>query len=270
MKRLLITGVLLCMTLAPASALAAGFAKDPLFLSKTPVTEGQTVHVYAVINNTDPAAFVGTLVFYDNNVKIGSSAVNLAAGATETASILWTPAAGAHPLSARLVAKGGSVAEEISQDFTINAKPQPAAAITSSAPAFAQTAASIDSSAAIQKDIANVSPQVASAAQPVFTTIDGARNSIANVLDNQIATTKQKVAATPKPGIVAGAATQDVKIENPTTGFWYWLYTMYLWLLQGVRWLVGNAGVFYPVLAIAFLYFIYKMYRRFRRPAWQR
>lgn len=266
MKKLAAAGLLL---LLPSFVLAAGFAKDPLFLSNTPVTEGQSVHVYAVISNTDPAAFVGTLVFYDGDKKIGSNALHLAAGATETASIWWTPSAGAHNIHAQLVGKDGSIAEQIAQEFTINAKPQPVAA-TVPAPAFAQTAATIDSSAAIQKDIANLSPQVASASQPVFNVVDSARNGIANVLDGQIVTTKQKVAAAPKPGIVAGASTQDVQVQNPTTGFWYWLYTIYLWLLLGLRWLVGNAGVFYPVLAVAFLYFIYKMYRHFRRPAWQR
>ena len=104
--------------------------------------------------------------------------------------------------------------------------------------------------------------------------IDGARNSIANTLDGQIATAKQKVATTPKPGIVAGASTAntmtDAQLQNPATGAWYWVYTIYLWILLAVRWLVGKAGVFYPVLAIAFLYLIYRMYRRFRRPAWQR
>ncbi len=269
MKKLLSVYLLAAFVLIPSVSMAAGFAKDPIFLSKTPVTEGQSVHMYAVISNTDTAVFVGTLVFYDGTAKIGGTAINLAAGATQTASVLWTPAAGVHAINAQLVAKDGSVAEQTAQNFTINAKPQPVST-TGSNTAFAQTAASIDSSAAIQKDIAGVSPQVASVTEPVFSTIDSARNGIANALDGQISTTKQKVSTTPKPGIVAGAATEDVQVQNPTTGFWYWLYTIYLWILIAVRWLVGNAGVFYPVLAIAFLYLIYRMYRRFRRPAWQR
>lgn len=255
--------------LTPSFALAAGFAKDPIFLSRTPVTEGQPVHVYAVVSNTDSAVFTGTLVFYDNGAKIGSVAITLAAGATQTASILWTPSAGAHPLSAQLVAKDGSVTEQVAQNFTVNAKPKPVTAPAAAAASPSQTAATIDSSAAIQKDIAGLSPQVASAAEPVFSVVDGARNSIAGVLDNQIAGTKQKVSAAPKPGIVAGTETsntfKDAQVQNPATGFWYWLYTAYLWMLLGVRWLVGNAAIFYPVFAIAFLFFIYKMYRRFRR-----
>jgi hypothetical protein len=263
MKKLIVAALLL----TPSFVFGAGFAKDPIFLSKTPVTEGQSVHVYAVISNTDAGAFTGTLIFYDNSTKIGSTAINLAAGATQTASVLWTPTAGPHPLSAQLVAKDGTIAEQVAQSFTVTAKPQPVSAIPSTS--SGQAAASIDSSAAIQKDIAGVSPQVASATEPAFNAVDSVRNSFADVLDAQIATAKAKVQATPKPGIVAGASTAntfaDAQLANPATGAWYWVYTIYLWILQAVRWLVGSAGAFYPVVAIAFLYFIYRMYRRFKR-----
>jgi len=256
------------LLLAPAVAVGAGFAKDPLFLSSSPVTEGQTVHVYAVITNTSNAAFVGTLVFDDNGVRIGSESINLAAGGTETGSVLWTPAAGTHPVTAELVASDGAVAEQVSETFDVAAN-----AAADTAPASAaqtQSAASIDSSAAIQKDIANVSPQAANASQPVFSAIDGARNNAADFLDGQIAATKEKVAATPKPGIVAGASTEDVQIQNPSNGFWYWFYTAYLYILTALRWLIGNAGVFYPVLAILFLYLLWRLFRRYRRPTWDR
>jgi hypothetical protein len=266
MKKLLLAGALL---LLPSLSLAAGFAKDPIFLSKTPVTAGQSVHMYAVISNADASAFVGTLVFYDNNAKIGSDKVNLAAGATQTASILWTPSAGAHPVTAELVANDGTVAEQVSQNFTVDADP----AVAAQAAASSQAAATIDSSTAIQNDIANVSPQVANASVPVFTVIDGARNSVADALDSQIQSTQNKISSTPNPGFVEGTSTGNMLTDAQLpsqSGVWHWLYTFYLWLLEGCRWLVGNAGVFYPVLAIAFLYLIYRMYRRFRRPAWQR
>ena len=271
MQKAALVGTLIAAILIPSLSFAAGFAKDPLFLSRTPVTEGQSVHLYAVISNTDTSAFVGTLVFYDNSVKIGSDAINLAAGATQTASILWTPTAGAHPVTAELVAHDGSIAEEVSQNFTVNANPATVAA--QAAANQSQSAATIDSSAAIQQDIAGVSPQVANASVPVFNAVDGARNSIADALDSQIQSTKNKIAATPAVGFVEGTSTSNILTDAQLpsqSGVWHWLYTFYLWLLEGLRWLVGNAGVFYPVLAIAFLYLIYRMYRRFRRPAWER
>jgi len=252
--------------LLPSIALGAGFAKDPIFLSRTPVTEGQSVRVYAVISNTDTGAFVGTLVFYDGDSKIGSNEINLAAGATQTASALWTPAAGTHNLNAKLVAKDGSVAEQVSGAFTIQEKPKPVS--TTTAASKNQSAATIDSSQNIQSSIAGVSPQVASATEPAFNAIDNARGSVAGALDSQIASTKAKLGKTPQLGIVAGASTQDAQLTNTASGVWYWLYTVYLYVLEGLRWLIGNAGVFYPFIAIAFLYFIWRMFRRYRRPAY--
>lgn len=264
MKKLIFSGLVF---LLPALALAANFATDPLFLSRSPVTEGQSVHIYAVISNPDADAFAGTLVFYDNNARIGDTAVSLAAGATETASIDWAPTAGTHPITAQLVESDGTIAEQVSQSFTVNPKPEPADS------GSAQTAATIDSSAPIQQDIANVSPQVASASAPAFSIIDSARNSIADALDGQINSIKQKIAATPNPGLILGTSTQSALTDQQLpseSGVWYWLYTIYLYLLEALRWLVGNAGVFYPFIAIVFLYFLWRMYRRFRRPAWQR
>jgi len=242
----------------PSIAFGAGFAHDPIFLSRTPVTEGQSVHVYAVLNNADAAPFDGTVVFYDGTSKLGSVSVNLAAGASQTVSIAWTPAAGSHTIKADLVGANSSIAEEINSTFSVTAKTSPASAHNA--------AATIDSSAGIQQGIAGFSPEVASTTEPVFTVIDGARNSAADALDSQIAATKAKISNTPKPGIVAGAATEDAQVQNPTTGFWYWLYTIYLWALEALRWLVGSAGVFYPFIAIVFLYVLWRLYRRFRRP----
>ncbi len=262
-----VVGFVAAAALVPSLAFGAGFAKDSIFLSRTPVTEGQSVRIYAVVSNTETTAFTGTLVFYDNKVKLSSSNISLAAGATQTASASWTPTGGSHAISAQLVTDSGTVAEQAANTFTISPKPQTASAFSTADP---QSAAAIGSSDDIQKNIANVSPQVASATAPVFTIIDGGRNAIADTLDSQIAATQKKVASAPKPGLVAGATTEDIKVENPTTGFWYWLYSAYLYILQALRWLVGNAGVFYPVLALAFLYFLFRMYRRFRRPSWQR
>ncbi len=59
-------------------------------------------------------------------------------------------------------------------------------------------ATSVESSAAIQQDIAGVSPQAASVAAPAFAGVDSLRSSFAGLLDSQIAAARQKVAAAPK------------------------------------------------------------------------
>lgn len=268
MKKLLFAGLLF---LLPSISFAAGFANAPLFLSRTPVTEGQTVRIIGVIENSDATSFSGLLVFFDGSTRIGSTTVTLDSGATQTASVNWKPAAGTHNVNAELIAGDGSITQQVSATFVINAVPQPVNNASTNGSGANQTAASIDSSAAIQKDIAGVSPQVASASVPVFTVIDGARNSIADTLDSQIQNAKQKIAANPKTAIIPGATfTQDPTIQNPVTGVWYWVYNIYYYILLALRWLVGNAGVFYPVLAFLFLYILWRMYRSYRRPSWER
>ena len=247
----------------PGFAFAAGFAKQSIFLSQQSVTEGDTVRVHATVSNDASTDFAGSVVVKDGATKLGSAPLTLAAGAAQAISLSWTPSAGVHTLTADLETTSGTIVEEETAQFTIAAKPMPQADISSS------QEASVGSSEPIQQDIGSVSPQVEQASQPLFTVIDGARSGAAQVLDTQIANTQAKLLTTPKPGVVLGTSTEaftDPSINNPWGTFWFVLYTIYLYILTILRWLVGNAGVFYPVLAILFLYMLWRMYRRFRRP----
>lgn len=266
MKKFIVVSALV---LLPAFAGAAGFAKDSLFLSKSPVTEGDSVRIYAVLSNSAAAAFTGSVVVTDGDTKVGSAPVSIAVGGTQTVSVSWKPLAGSHTVTAELVAKDGTAVEQESATFTVAEKPKPI--VPPPASTSSQPAAAVESSQQIQQQITNISPQVGQASQPVFGFFDGLRSGAADVLDGQIATTKQKLTTTKPSGIVAGSsATESPTITNPWGTAWYVLWTLYLYALTLLRWLVGNAGVFYPVLAIAFFYFLWRTYKRFRRPAWQR
>jgi hypothetical protein len=259
--------VALSFLLLPSLALAAGFAKDSLFLSKSPATEGEAVKIYAIVANPTNAAFKGSVVLSDGASKIASIDVVMEAGATQTTSASWKPLAGTHTIKAELTSTDGTVVEQESQTVTIASKPKPAAVVATTE----QSAAVVGSSDDIQKSIANVSPQVAGATAPIFTVIDGARSGAADVLDTQIANTKESLAKTQKPGLVLGTSTKaiaDPIIKNPWGSFWYFLYTVYLYILTALRWLVGNAGIFYPVFAILFLYILWRIFRRIRRPSY--
>lgn len=256
--------VVLSFLLLPSFAMAAGFANSSLFLSKSPVTEGDTVRIYAIVANSGTSAFGGSVVLTDGGATIAKVAVAIDAGGTQTASASWSPTSGLHTIKAELTASDGSVVETQSAPFTI-------AAPVHTVSGASQNAAVVDSSADIQKTIAGVSPQVAGAAEPLFTVIDGARSSAADVLDSQIASTKASLAKTQKPGLVLGSSTSalaDPTISNPWGMLWFVLYTAYLYLLTLLRWLVGNAGIFYPVLAILFLYILWRIFRRIRRPSY--
>ncbi len=260
------TAVVFMLLLLPALASGAGFAKQSLFLSKSSVTEGETVLIHAVVNNDATEKFAGSLIFSDNSSRnIGSVPVSLAAGESSVVSVSWKPAAGSHTVVAELKA-GAETIEKQSATFVIAEKPKPAVTADSNA---AQYAAAVESSAAIQKQIDSLSPQAASATAPVFTLLDGARSAAADVLDTQIANTKTKLGAgAGNPGEVLGASDVQQAGSNPSGAFWYIAQTLYLYLLTILRFIVGSAGVFYPVLAIIFLFVLWKIFRRFRRPAY--
>jgi|GEM_PF-2936237 hypothetical protein len=127
-------------------------------------------------------------------------------------------------------------------------------------------ASSVDSSAPIQKDIANVSPTAAQDAQPLFVALDSFRSSMAGVLDSQLAFAQAKLAGTPQLSITDISATKDAAVSNPWSTFWYALYMLYFYALTVLRWVVGNAIVFYPVFVLLVLYILLRLFSWWRRP----
>ena len=250
----------LLLLLAPSLSFAAGFAKQSLFLSQSPVTEGDHVRIYAILTNSSASKFTGTLTFKDGTTEIGSVAAAIDAGGTQTASVAWSPAAGDHAVTAEL-SSGGTVVEQESENFSIAAKPAPAAPI----PPSEQYPVAVGSSQAIQNGIGSLSPAAESATAPIFSTIDSLRGGAASLIDSQLASAKNKLAGS-QTGLVEGASvTQNPQLPGNLTSI---LWTLYIYLLTLLRFLVDNAGVFYPVLAVAFLYMLWKLLSRFRRPSY--
>ncbi|MDE2071636.1 MAG: hypothetical protein KGI70_02820 [Patescibacteria group bacterium] len=129
-----------------------------------------------------------------------------------------------------------------------------------------QSAAPVESSDSIQKGIAGFSPQTENAVGPIFNTIDSARQAAANALDQQLATTRTRLG--PDAGKVLGAEAENNAAKDPAGMFWYILQTLYFYLLTILRFIVSSSGAFYPLLAILFLFFIWRVFRRFRRSAY--
>src|ERR1700674_4005698 len=95
--------MLVCVFISiPLMAHAAGFAKQSIFLSKSSVTEGDTVRIHATVSNDATAQFVGSVVLKDGDAKLGTAALPLAVGAAQAISVTWTPSAGVHRITAAL------------------------------------------------------------------------------------------------------------------------------------------------------------------------
>ncbi len=250
--------VLACLLACPLVAGAAQFAPSALFLSKNAVVEGDTVLIHAVVQNDASGKFPGNVVFRDGDTQVGSVPVTLTPSEVRAVSVSWTPGPGQHKVVAALLDQGGTAVQSEEATFAVAAKPKPKPAQATSTNA----AAAVESSKDIQDKIGNLSPAAGSAVAPVFKLVDGARSSVADILDSQLAKTKPKLA--PIPGVVAGTSTS---IQAPDQGSWFSsiFNTVYYYILTILRWLVGSAAVFYPLLAILFLFFLWRMFRRFRR-----
>jgi hypothetical protein len=229
-----------------------------MFLSKTPVTEGETVLVHTVVANESNVAFGGDVVFKDGDTKLGSVAVSIAAGGANAVSISWKPTHGSHTVVAELTAHDGSVVETETQTFTINEKPKPASST-------AGTTTNVGSSQDIQNKINDVLPAATPFSEPVFATLDSARATAAKALDNGInwAKTKSGGNASSNFGKVLGTST---KSSGAVDTAWLIGATLLLYIFSVLRFVVGNAGIFYPVFALLFFYILWRTYKRFRRP----
>ncbi len=254
----------LVLILFPSYVGATGFAKQSLFLSKTPVTEGDTVLIHAVVENDTTASFTGTVVFAEGTDKIGVVAVTIAAGGANAVSVSWKPTAGSHTIEAQLTGKDGSVVEKESATFTINEKPKPASS-TSTDP---ELEAAIESSQNIQNEIGQYSPAAASTTAPAFAAIDSLRAKAADALDSGIAWGKSKTGGK-SAGEVLGDATTTVAVGGVMGAVWTVLGLIVLYICTLLRFVVGSAGAFYPLLTIVFFYILWRTYKRFRRPKYE-
>lgn len=139
----------------------------------------------------------------------------------------------------------------------VSPKPKPAPIAASSS-----AAAAVESSAKIQEGIAGLSPAAASATAPFFTMVDGGRAALSDVIDTQINSTKNNL----NTGTTLGTETFKDVGNNPGGTFWTVIQTLYLYLLTVLNFIIGSAGVFYPVAAILILYSLWRLIRRARSP----
>ncbi len=147
--------------------------------------------------------------------------------------------------------------------FYLAPKPKPVVVATP-APASSGQAAAVQSSQNIQDSIAGFSPQAAEVTEPVFTLIDAGREKAAEIVNNQLDKTKAVLGTSTALSI----GTAKDATQNPGGTFWRILQTLYLYILTILGFIINSAVVFYPLLMIAILYAIWKLFKRFRRPSY--
>ncbi|MDQ5955041.1 MAG: hypothetical protein QG621_44 [Patescibacteria group bacterium] len=249
------------LVFSPFVVQAAGFAKQSMFLSQSSVTEGETVFIYAVVENVSPNSFAGVLKFSDASGAIGQTAVTLKTGVADTASVTWTPKAGQHDVTAKLVTPDGTVVESQNAVFYINPKPTPASPSTASSggtiaePTVSATStpAHIESSEPLQQYVLKYTPFASTYTAPVFSNIDKARSTSAQKLTGGTAwSTKALQDASAKP-------------SSWKNTLWLIAVTAVLYVCSALSYLITNIGVFYPAFAVLFFFILWRVYRFARR-----
>lgn len=255
MLRVFIIGLLF---LAPLTSLAAGFAKESLFLSTANPIEGETVLIHAIVSNETSGAFAGEISFAEGKSALGSVPVALSRGEARVFSISWLPGAGSHTLVATLTEQSGTAAGEVTQTFSVAAK------ITQSS--AQQISGGVDSSLAIQEQISDISPAVGNVLSPGFAIVDSARSKAVGAIDSGVDWAKAQVNTKPS-GNILGSQTIEPNTFSDTARFI--AATILLYVLSVLRWVVASAGVFYPALVILFFYGLWRLYQRMRTPRWR-
>lgn len=251
--------MLLCI---PSLTLAAGFAKQSMFLSQSSVAEGNTVLIYAVVENDSATSFTGALKFADQMGSIGSVPVSLAAGQAATVSVSWKPVVGPHAVVANLTTLTGQTVESDKASFVVHPAPPHSQVSTTTAmndlvlnelSRPKDQTVSIQTSDALEQWIAHVAPPVANITAPVFSAVDSGR-----------------LAGAKKLG-AGGTWAQDALSKAAVApGGWLntlWLISMtiLLYLCSTLGYVLKNLGIFYPVIAFIFFYILWRIYKLMRR-----
>ena len=96
-----------------------GFVESRLWFDHEPFFAGEQVRVYTMVANSTSADFEGTIAFYDNDTKIGSSKVTLERnGGFQVVWSDWKAAEGEHALSVRITE--ATVKEEGKEPQTVS------------------------------------------------------------------------------------------------------------------------------------------------------
>ncbi|HYF13189.1 MAG TPA: hypothetical protein VD928_02755 [Candidatus Paceibacterota bacterium] len=246
----------------PSFAAAANFAKQTLFLSKSPVVEGETVLIHTVVANDAASKFTGEVVFKDGDARIGAVAVTIAASGANTVSLSWKPTAGSHKISADLTSSTGAVVESQSATFTINEKPKPSSAGTTT------TKAGVESSENIQNSISSYVPSASGYIAPLFSVVDTGRAQAAGLLDSGIEWARQTSSggANSTSGEVLGSSTAPQAGGGFLESAKKIGASAALPVFSMLRSIVGSAGLFYPIFALLFFFILWRIYKRMRRP----
>jgi hypothetical protein len=242
---------------ALADTVSGGFPSQSLWLSKTSLTEGDSVQIFAPIYDSGTGKIQGDVVFLVDDTEIGSVRFSLDAGESKIASLSWSAKEGAHTVSAEIRNASGetpdaalSLSREKTEPLSVSvaAAPPPAPAVAALRSAGGALAAAVSAAA----------PAVSGAVEAAFSETEALRNGAKTALEASLA------ADTPaSAGKVLGAETENLAAAAaaPHTSF-----SPLRLLKQIALAVVSYEWLFYPLLLVVILFILYFFARQIARP----
>src|SRR5688500_6992442 len=104
--------VLSLLCVLPSVAFAGtGFVEDSIWLSRTTITEGESVIIYAALVNNDTSPFTGTARFSEGTQEIGRVPVSVETDEATVVSISRKPDSGEHTVMVEIASSSVSLAD---------------------------------------------------------------------------------------------------------------------------------------------------------------
>lgn len=240
----------------------AGFPTQSLWLSKTSVTEGDALEIYAAVYNAGSAQLRGTVAFQVDGKTIGTKKFDIAAGKADLVSVSWKAAAGLHNFSAAIQdASGTKSGEAVSLS---SATAGTVTAVVAAAPPPSIVEQGIKT---VSETIANASsaatPVIASAASGIFAKTEEFRKGVLdNAQESSMEKTPATTSSTAREGQVAGASVAPQQTSGQSSLF----NNISQFAAPAILLTFGSPAIFYPLLCLILLAAIYALGKFVRRP----
>ncbi|HYE23061.1 MAG TPA: hypothetical protein VEA92_01250 [Candidatus Paceibacterota bacterium] len=169
----------------PAFALAApvpaGFPTSSLWLSKTELTDGESVSIYTVVYNSSDEPLTGSVEFMVDSEVVGAKSITAAPGTTQVISQAWTADEGTHAFSARLTGSTEELSQTVTGTTTVAVAPKP--------PPPEAVQKTVEAASAVEAAIASTTPIVQNIASTTFATTESIRESAVKALEKLASST---------------------------------------------------------------------------------
>lgn len=245
---------------------AVGFTQDSVWLSHTPVIEGETVSIYAALTNGAKENLTGTAYFRDNGVAIGSLSISLSQGEARIISTRWSPKEGKHTLAVEIASSSVSLPKN-TQTLTVTVESKEYHPPANVGGVGSAAGVAFSDSSGIQEKIGSISPAAESVTRPIFTTVDGWRLGGANFLATHTDSARAKVESiAAEKKTLAEENTPESQTKSRKLTVSHILYTILLYIYEALQTLVAKAAFFYPLIVVLLFFLLWKIVRRIRRP----